>query len=435
MARFLFPLLVVTLGGLAGPSPAPAQPGRPGAPEAPQRPRVQMLIPGSDRPEPEVDDPRPFLDPKFAKNLPKDPDGKNLKDLLDKLNKLPKDQQPDKAQIEQLLKNNPAFKDPKFLEQLKKMLQDPNFPQNLQGKLPDGVPVPDKDQGAQLKDKLEEILKSGQGTGADPLVRKDGTGPKIDGDLPDVPQVPGGPQQSPYADNKWVQWMEKNFGDSPAAKDAIKDLVKSMEAGDLKGMFDGMPDLKDGAWKGMDDWGKLEGGKDWKIDPPDMSLGKGQSWGGGGGSSSWGGGSGSLGGGGLELGGGGTALAVIAGIAGALFLVVLLFRRWKLDEARRLAQGVGGPAGIDFDTIRTREELVRAFDHVSIDQIGDEARSWNHRVIADQFAEAKPTRAAPAAELAGLYERARYAPLDEDLSAGEFADARRDLRAIAEPPA
>jgi hypothetical protein len=110
---------------------------------------------------------------------------------------------------------------------------------------------------------------------------------------------------------------------------------------------------------------------------------------------------------------------------------MLLFRRWKFDQARRAAPGVGGPGGIDFDAIRTREELVRAFDHVSLDQIGEEARAWNHRVIADQFAEVKPAQADPANELAGLYERARYAPLDENLSAGDFDDARRDLRTLA----
>jgi hypothetical protein len=79
--------------------------------------------------------------------------------------------------------------------------------------------------------------------------------------------------------------------------------------------------------------------------------------------------------------------------------------------------------------------LVRAFNHVSLDQIGEEARSWNHRVVADQFTEVRPEQAGPVTELAGLYERARYAPQDEDLSTGEFADARRDLRALAGSPA
>jgi hypothetical protein len=126
---------------------------------------------------------------------------------------------------------------------------------------------------------------------------------------------------------------------------------------------------------------------------------------------------------------------VIAGIAAAIFLALMLFRRWKIDQARRAAQGAVGKVGIDFDSVRTREELVRAFDHVSLDQIGEEARSWNHRVIADQFVETRPTQSEPATELAGLYERARYAPLDEDLSADEFADARRDLRTLAGSPA
>jgi len=115
-------------------------------------------------------------------------------------------------------------------------------------------------------------------------------------------------------------------------------------------------------------------------------------------------------------------------------LAILLLRKWKLNQAGRAAGLDAGKTGIDLDTIRTREELVRAFDHVSLDQIGEEARSWNHRVIADQIADTRPAQAEPAGELAGLYERARYAPLDEDLSPGEFADARRDLRVIAGVP-
>jgi hypothetical protein len=68
---------------------------------------------------------------------------------------------------------------------------------------------------------------------------------------------------------------------------------------------------------------------------------------------------------------------------------------------------------------------------VSLDQMGEQARPWNHRVIADQIAEIRPAHAEPADQLAGLYERARYAPLDEDLTTNEFSEARRDLRVIA----
>lgn len=382
-----------------------------------------------------VEDPRPFLGALLGRAAPKDVTRKDLKDLLDKLDKLPKDRQPDKAQVEKLLQDNPAFKDPRFLEQLEKMLRDPDFPKNLEGKLPDGTPVPDKEQGAQLADKLKEVLESGKQQGAvDPGGPKGMEPPKIDPAVPDPSKVPTPDARNPYADNDWVKWMEKNFGDSPAAKDAVNDLVKSLQKGDLKGMFDDVPELKNSGWKDVADWGKSNGLDVSKVKPPDISTGKSApTFGDGGGGSSWGGGGGgsTLGGGGVGLGGGGTALAVIAGIAGALFLAMLVFRRWKFDQARRAAQGVGGPGGIDFNAIRTREELVRAFDHVSLNQIGEEARTWNHRVIADQFAEAKPAQAAPANELAGLYERARYAPVDENLTSGDFADARRDLRTLA----
>lgn len=387
-----------------------------------------------------VEDPRPFLGGLLGKQVPKDVNPKDLKDLLDKLNKLPKDQQPDKAQLEELLKS-PAFKDPKFLEQLDKMLRDPDFPKNLEGKLPDGN-LPDKEQGQELADKLKEVMESGkQQGGANPEIPKGMEPPKIDPSAVDPWKVPTPEAKNPYADNEWVKWMEKNFGDSPAAQDAVKDLVNSLQKGDLKGMFDDVPELKNSGWKNFADWGKSNGLDLSNVKPPDVSTSKsGPTIGGSSGGSSWpsggsGSGGGSYGGGGVGLGGGGTALAVIAGVAGALFLALLLFRRWKLDQARRAAQGAGGPNGFDYDSVRTREELVRAFDHVSLNQIGEDARSWNHRVIADQFAEVKPAHAVPAVELAGLYERARYAPSDEDLSAGDFADARRDLRAIAETPA
>jgi len=437
--RVILPVLLVAAVG-AG-QPPPGGPGTRPNPKMVQRPggMTGPRVIAIDSMEGTVEDPRPFLGGLLGKTGPKDVNPKDLKDLLDKLNKLPKDQQPDKETIEQL-KNNPAFKDPKFLEQLEKMLRDQDFPRNLEGKLPEGTPVPDKQQGAELADKLKDVMEAGKQGAGNPDIPKGMNPPNVDPVAPDPSKVPTPEAKSPYAENDWVKWMEKNFGDSPAAKDAVKDLINSMQKGDLKGMFDDVPELKNGGWKDVADWGKSNGLDLSKVKPPDVSTGKsGPIMGtGGGGGSSWDGGGGGSplgGGGGVGLGGGGTALAVIAAIAAAIFLALMLFRRWKFDQARRAAQGAGGPAGIDFDSIRSREELVRAFDHVSLSQIGEEARAWNHRVIADQFAEVKPTQAAPANELAGLYERARYAPLGEDLSAGDFADARRDLRAIAETPA
>lgn len=426
MARFFVAvvLLLAIVGLTVGQSPRPGQFGQ-------LNPKIKMGAA-----DPMVEDPRPFLGRLFGKQPSKDLDPKVLKDLMDKLNQMPKDQQPDKAQIEELFKNNPAFKDPKFLEQLEKMLRDPDFPKNLEGNLPEGTPVPDKEQGPELAEKLKEVIESGK-QGGDPLDPKAINPPKIDPVDPSKLPSPTPDPKSPYADNEWVKWMEKNFQNSPAAQEAVKDFMKSLQKGEMKGMFDDVPGLKQDGWKDIADWGKSNGLDMGKIKPPDVSTGKtGPTLGGGGGGTSLGGGGGaSLGGGGVGLAGGGPALLVIAGIAAAFLLALYLFRKWKANEAHRAAQAAAGALGIDFDSIRTREELVRAFDHVSLAQIGEEARSWNHRVIADQFAEVKPVVAEPATELAGLYERARYAPLDEDLSAGDFADARRDLRTISEAPA
>jgi hypothetical protein len=398
------------------------------------------LPPGFLRPGEElVPDFRLWLRGLNKKQLPKDVDPKLLQELM---KKLPEDQRANKKDIEQLLEQNPQFKDPAFLKQLGEMVQSDDFPKNLEEKLPkDGPPIPNEQP---LKENLEKVVEEGIKHAKAPE-----GGPK--GDQPDLPKVNSstfdlskhGPKAAnPASENDWAKWLEKNFSDSPAGQAALKDLMSALEKQDMKGMFDQVPEFKNGAWKDLDTWGKSNAPDLWKVKPPDLSGNKvtspkiggsgGPSWGGGGGG---GGSSGFGGGGGTDLSGGGTALAVIVGIAGAVLLAVLLLRQWKLKQAERAAAHLAGRPGIDFDSIRTREELVQAFDHVSLDQIGEEARSWNHRVIADQFAGARPAQAEPADELAGLYERARYAPLDEDLTTGEFADARRDLRAIAGVPA
>ena len=410
--------------------PVPGPNGRPLGPN--ERPAP----PGKG--EPEVDDVRPWIEGGLVPR----PKSKDIDpELLKKLMKdLPKDQA-NKQQIEEFLKQHPEFlKDPDFLKQLDQMSKSPDFPQNVEGKLPpeDRPPIGNKEA---FEENLKNVIEAGQ----KPPMWPEG-GPKINPPDPtstpnvsDPTKLPEASQAN-YADNEWVKWMQKNFGESEAGKSAIKDLMSALEKKDTKGMFDNIPEFKNGGWKDFDKWGKSNAGDLWKIKPPEMGgtkitppkmggdgSGGGSSIGGGGGGS---GGGSSIGGGGL--GGGGSALfAIIAGIAGAIFLIALFVRKWKLKQAENASAAHPFRNGVDFDSIRTREQLVHAFDHVSLDQMGEDARTWNHRVIADQFAETRPAHAEPAEQVAALYERARYAPLDEDLSAGEFSDARRDLRVIA----
>jgi uncharacterized membrane protein YgcG len=426
---------VLTAGGQppGTPPPVPTKslpdlklgPGSPGIPGGTARPGQQL-----------VDDYRRWLEGQMAMPKQKEIDPKLLKELMEKL---PKEKQ-DQEQIKQWLKEHPEFqKDPDFMKQMNELKKSEQFPENLNEKLPKGVEPPPINNKDVFEENLKNVIDEGQkpqiGEGIGKVNPKIGPGEPPDGSkLPEF-------EKSNAADNEWVKWMQKNFGESEAGKSAVKDLMSALEKQDTKGMFDNIPEFKNGGWKDFDKWGKTNAGDLWKVKPPDMSgskvsppkMSSGSSgssgWGGG---SSGGGGGGSGWGGGGGLGGGGTALAVIAGIAGAIFLAVLLFRKWKLHQEEKAAAMHAVQNGIDFDSIRTREQLVHAFDHVSLDRIGDDARTWNHRVIADQFAEAKPAHAEPADQLAGLYERARYAPHDEDLSAGEFSDARRDLRVIAE---
>jgi hypothetical protein len=441
-----FTLLAVAIAVLTAAS-TPAQPPRKDSKPKPFElgnigkfePNGRLILIPSEVGEEQIPDWRLVLAGLIPKNKPPNLDPKLLKELMDKL---PKDQKANEKQIQEILEKNPKLKDPAFLHQLGQLKQDPNFPENLNQKLPKDIHVP---KDGPVKENLEQLIEEGM---KPPKISEGGpkTGEPITppkGDLPKMDPSTSSPTSEGNAgENPWVKWMQKNFGESEAGQQAIKDLMGALEKQDMKGMFDQVPEFKNGGWKDIDSWGKANAGELWNTKPPDFGGTKFNppNMGGGGssgpntsfGSSS---GSSSFGGSGSGMGGGGSALAVIAGIAGAALLAVLLFRKWKLNQAERAAAAGAVKAGIDFDSIRTREALVHAFDHVSLDQIGAEARPWNHRVIAEQIATARPAQAEPADELAGLYERARYAPDDEDLSAGEFVSARRDLRVIAGVPA
>jgi hypothetical protein len=94
-----------------------------------------------------------------------------------------------------------------------------------------------------------------------------------------------------------------------------------------------------------------------------------------------------------------------------------------------------GPWPVAIHAIRTREQLVRAFEYLSLLLLGRDARTRHHRELAAQLAtqpDAKPEeRQRVAQELAELYAAARYAPPGERLEEGQLEQARRDLRRLA----
>jgi hypothetical protein len=87
--------------------------------------------------------------------------------------------------------------------------------------------------------------------------------------------------------------------------------------------------------------------------------------------------------------------------------------------------------------VRTREELVRAFEYLSLLRLGRPARNWNHRHIAAELGQTKDLPAdgsQAAARLASVYEQARYAPAAESLADPDLEAARRDLCLLAGVP-
>jgi hypothetical protein len=137
----------------------------------------------------------------------------------------------------------------------------------------------------------------------------------------------------------------------------------------------------------------------------------------------------------------GGASSVGGGLEGGVWVVVLaLFgvAAWlALRAAKRQADGArakawsAGPWPVHPSRVSTREDLIRAFEHLAFLCLGPTARHLNHLDVASRLGETDDGRAGPAARLAHLYEQARYAPPDELLPANELAAARGDLSTLA----
>jgi hypothetical protein len=113
-------------------------------------------------------------------------------------------------------------------------------------------------------------------------------------------------------------------------------------------------------------------------------------------------------------------LAVVAAVLwwqwGALF---------KPREPGAAAGESGGGWPIDPRQINSREDVVKAFEYLSVLLCGAGAKTWTHSTIADELSRLAESEPDTALKLARLYELARYAPLDEPLTRAELLEARR----------
>ena len=90
-----------------------------------------------------------------------------------------------------------------------------------------------------------------------------------------------------------------------------------------------------------------------------------------------------------------------------------------------------GPWPIDPRKIANRENLIVAFEYLSVLSCGYGAKNWNHITIANELRRVVPEADPIADELGELYALARYTPAEETLPVHVIPEARRYLCELA----
>lgn len=251
---------------------------------------------------------------------------------------------------------------------------------------------------------------------------------------------------------------ERNIGpldETPEVKRALFDLVAGngldLDFKDSNG--NSIWDLlSKGDGSGFDEFLQGAEGGNWQLPQLEFPrfnnllgrLGWGSSGGGsGGGTGSWGrwsssrGGGGGTGGGfgGLNLAGSWTAVILLGLVILGLFLWLWLKNaRFRSQRSEFVTPAGLGPWPVDPRQISTREDVVKAFEYLSVLICGPSARTWTHTTVADALSELAASQAETAMLLARLYELARYAPIDEPLTQDELAEARHLVCSLAGVP-
>ena len=122
-----------------------------------------------------------------------------------------------------------------------------------------------------------------------------------------------------------------------------------------------------------------------------------------------------------------------------LVLIVLALFLWKgkelfIPSAKKPAGDWKlGPWPVRPEGVRTRSDLIKAFEYLAFLVLGLAAQPRNHLELASNLAATGNEPGSPAAadRLARLYERARYAPTEEALPDDELRAARHDLAFLA----
>ncbi len=126
-------------------------------------------------------------------------------------------------------------------------------------------------------------------------------------------------------------------------------------------------------------------------------------------------------------------VVVVLGVFAALLIAFAMRREGLLGRGGNRDEIGAWP--VRPGEVRTRSDLVRAFEYLALLMLGRSIESANHHEIADRLGAddlaGEKRRRQAALELARLYEQARYAPPEENLSEDELTTARQDLALLA----
>jgi hypothetical protein len=127
-------------------------------------------------------------------------------------------------------------------------------------------------------------------------------------------------------------------------------------------------------------------------------------------------------------------IVILLAVATAAFIMWKSFGRYRGRMGGERAWRLG-PWPVSPSAVTTREDLVRAFEYLAFLALGPAAQTCHHLEVAARLGQQPALdadhRRDAAEHLALLYERARYAPLNEPLPEEELASARRELCLLA----
>lgn len=133
----------------------------------------------------------------------------------------------------------------------------------------------------------------------------------------------------------------------------------------------------------------------------------------------------------FEFGRGFTMVMVLAALALGAFLFWRFIVKPISAQAAKPRTWEAGPWPVDPAQVRSREQLIRAFDHLALLNGGKPAEMWHHREVANRLGIESDERRAAADRLARIYESARYAPPVDPFEESQIDLARQDICSLA----